>query len=334
MRSSLEALIRSCFRRAKALIRASPTARKLLYDDANIVRFTGLSVHEGMLADTTRVGAYREAIARVVRPGHVVADLGTGTGVLAIFAARAGAGKVYAIDHSDFIAVAERIADGNGVSGITFAHANSRDFTPAEPLDAIIHEQMGPVLLDENMLENVLDLKRRALKPGGRILPARFELFFEPVSLDPARVVPRLTESRLYDIDFTVIQSDPVLAPFRRPEDDLGFLVGAFGGFLCRPEPMMRLDLEQMSDASEMPRVLEARRSVARSGPLDAVSVHFRALFAEDIAIDTSPAGPPTHWPNLYFRVPQRHCREGETLLWRVEISDPLDVRTWKVAID
>ena len=46
--------------------------------------------HKLMLQDVVRTSAYADAIAAVVGPGSRVIDFGTGTGALAIFAARAG----------------------------------------------------------------------------------------------------------------------------------------------------------------------------------------------------------------------------------------------------
>ena len=53
--------------------------------------FIGLHHHRLMLADAERMRAYQQAIAARVRPGQRVLDLGTGTGVLAMWAAQAGA---------------------------------------------------------------------------------------------------------------------------------------------------------------------------------------------------------------------------------------------------
>jgi protein arginine N-methyltransferase 1 len=70
------------------------------------------SVHADMIFDRERVGKYWKAISTVVRPGCVVADIGTGTGILAFLALRAGASHVHAIERSLAIDWARRVAAG------------------------------------------------------------------------------------------------------------------------------------------------------------------------------------------------------------------------------
>lgn len=56
-----------------------------------------------MLKDTTRTKAYEMAITKnkELFEGKVVLDVGCGTGVLSIFAAKAGAKHVYAIENAN-----------------------------------------------------------------------------------------------------------------------------------------------------------------------------------------------------------------------------------------
>ena len=87
----------------------------------------------------------------------------------------------------------------NGFTNIEFVQANSREFTPPEPIDVVLHEQMGDELFNENMLQNVLDLRDRVLRPGGRILPATFRLFVEPVTMHESMRVRRFWNIDLPD---------------------------------------------------------------------------------------------------------------------------------------
>ena len=61
--------------------------------------FADLHSQERMLADQERMAFYHEAINRKIQPGDRVIDLGTGTGILAAFASRAGAGQVLSLIH-------------------------------------------------------------------------------------------------------------------------------------------------------------------------------------------------------------------------------------------
>lgn len=58
------------------------------------------SPHLDMLLDKHRVNAFQKAIDQAINTGDIMVDIGTGTGILAVFAARAGAKKVYAIDQN------------------------------------------------------------------------------------------------------------------------------------------------------------------------------------------------------------------------------------------
>jgi len=325
---------RSGLRRARTVAKSSPLIQSLLADLDNSDGFADLNEHELMVADSVRMDAYNAAIARQIRPEHVVADLGTGTGILAIFAARQNARKVYAIEHSPFIEVAKQVARHNGADNIRFVRSNSRSFAPDEPLDVIIHEQMGNALFCERMLENLLDLKRRALKPTGRIMPGQFELYLEPISLEPRLKVPRIWEQNVCGVDFSCLRDNEILSPYRHRGYDCSHLDRGSHTFLCEPEPVLSFDLNQMSSSDELPSVLEGSRKVVHSGLLDGICLHFRAIFADDIAIDTSPLCPPTHWGNTLFRRQSRMVAEGDTLRYRFEIVDRNDVATWKLAID
>ena len=66
----------------------------------------------------------------------------------------------------------------------------------------IVQEQMGIALFDEGMVETILDVRDRCLKPGGRILPAKFEFYLEPVQLLEQERIPLIQEQRTHGLTF------------------------------------------------------------------------------------------------------------------------------------
>lgn len=333
MRSMLEKSLRAALRRVKTALKTNTTIRNLLSDIDNTEEFGNLYEHELMIADRVRVDAYHAAINRHVKPDDAVVDLGTGTGILAMFAARRKPRTLYAIDHSPFIEIAKRIAAHNRADNIHFVRTNSRGFQPDEKLDLIIHEQIGDDLFDENMLANILDLKRRLLKPTGRILPGRFEFFLEPVCVKPEFQVPRLEESAVHGFDFECLRDDVGLNRYRRQDYDRAYLRwGGFDHFLCRPEPLLAFDLNAMTDPDELAKSVKVSRTVVRPGRFDGLCLYFRVIFDDQISFDTSPAGTRTHWANRMFRTEGRECTAGQVLTYEFSMGDPVDVNTWTLS--
>jgi len=129
------------------------------------------SIHETMLQDKVRTNAYKDAIllnSAALFKDKIVIDLGCGTGILSLFAAKAGAKKVIAIDASDIYTEATEIVNLNGYSDvITVLHGKVEDLIAQEKLplgkgekaNVIISEWMGYALFFETMLPSVLKLR-------------------------------------------------------------------------------------------------------------------------------------------------------------------------------
>ena len=126
-----------------------------------------------MFGSDTRNRAYAAALSRTVSPGDVVLDIGTGTGLLAMFACQAGAAHVYAIESSPIVAQARVLAAHNGFdSRITFIEQSSLTLTLPERVDVIVSDVRGVLPLAANALPSLIDARERFLRPGGRMVPA------------------------------------------------------------------------------------------------------------------------------------------------------------------
>jgi len=319
--------------RGYAAAMRSRTIRNGIYGTYNKKAFTDVFEHEKMLADHIRVDAYAAALDRLVGPDDVVVDLGTGTGILAMLAARR-ARRVYAIDHSPFIEVAERAAAHNGFDNITFLQQHSSEFDPPEPVDVVVHEQMGDELLNENMLENLLDLRRRVMAPGGRILPARFALYVEPVTLQEDQQTPFLWEMAPHGLDFGFLRGDTSLTEnTRRSYGWRRIPTGGVSHLLGAPEPVVTFDIDTLVDIDEVRRDVTFDRTVVQGGWLDGLCVWFTAEFGEGVSLSTSPLEPRTSWTNRLVRTPRRKVEAGEAIRYRVRVDDLVRPRTWTMAL-
>ena len=142
-----------------------------------------LQYHAFCLTNTgTRLTQYERAIAAVVRQGDVVLDLGTGSGLLAVLACRAGARRVYAIEASDAVQIGTLITSTTEFAErIEFVHATSQKVALSEQVDVIvgdIHDTFG---FQPGGLASIMDVRDRLLKPGGTLIPQATELMIAPL---------------------------------------------------------------------------------------------------------------------------------------------------------
>ncbi|XP_038130113.1 protein arginine N-methyltransferase 3, partial [Cyprinodon tularosa] len=140
-------------------------------DEAYFSSYGHYGIHEEMLKDTVRTESYRDFMysnPEVFRD-KVVLDVGCGTGILSMFAARAGAKKVIAVDQSEIIYQAMDIVRSNQLENvITLIKGRIEDIKlPVEKVDIILSEWMGYFLLFESMLDSVLYARDLYLADGG-----------------------------------------------------------------------------------------------------------------------------------------------------------------------
>lgn len=137
-----------------------------------------------MLEDHKRTSAYFNACLKnqSVFRDKVVLDVGTGSGILAIFAAKAGARKVYAVEATDMAKFAKRLIARQGYEGkIEVIQGVIESVEIPEKVDIIISEWMGYFLLRESMLDSVLVARDRFLKPDGSLYPSHAKMYMAPV---------------------------------------------------------------------------------------------------------------------------------------------------------
>ncbi|KAG8431917.1 hypothetical protein GDO86_019319 [Hymenochirus boettgeri] len=149
-----------------------------LEEDEDGVYFSSyghFGIHQEMLKDTVRTESYRDFIYQNhhIFKDKTVLDVGCGTGILSMFAAKAGARRVIGVDQSDIIYQAMDIVRLNKLEEtITLIKGRIEDVDLlVEEVDVIISEWMGYFLLFESMLDSVIYARDKYLSKEGAVYP-------------------------------------------------------------------------------------------------------------------------------------------------------------------
>lgn len=170
---------RELAKRALALAPADPQVAALA---AEILNDGVADFHFSIVRDEIRNATYDAALRRAVRPGMRVLDIGSGTSLLALMAARAGAAQVITCEMNPVIAEAARkVVAANGFAErIKVIAKHSADLEVdadlGGPVDLLVSEIVSNDLLGEGALPAHEQAARRLLKPGAVIIPARGQI--------------------------------------------------------------------------------------------------------------------------------------------------------------
>ena len=167
----------------------------------------GAEFHDLLLGDALRMRAYRLALREAVRPGDVVVDLGTGTGVLARWAIEAGAARAYGVERDPALLDRARAAAVDAGMGDRFVPVAglSFDVDLPEPADLVVSEILGNLVDNEACGPILADARARFLRPGGRLLPRRVERYLVPVEAPRAHATVASRPGRPFDAYYDVV---------------------------------------------------------------------------------------------------------------------------------
>jgi type III protein arginine methyltransferase len=132
-----------------------------------------------MVRDHVRNVAYEKAMHRAIRPGCRVLEIGTGTGLLAMMAARAGAAEVVTCESNPTIAAtASEIVERNGLaSRVRVIMKSSADLEIGVdltgPADLLVWDALSNNMIGAGALPTMEQAVRRLMRPNAPAIPAR-----------------------------------------------------------------------------------------------------------------------------------------------------------------
>ncbi|MCO4747493.1 MAG: 50S ribosomal protein L11 methyltransferase [Proteobacteria bacterium] len=286
------------------------------------LNYASLEQQRWMVADKARTDAFAEAIAEVVKPGDVVIDVGAGTGILSMLAARAGASRVIGIEASDMALFAHELIAENGLGdSVEIFHGAAEDVVIEGGVDVIISEWLGHMAYVEDMFRSVLKVRKANLRPGGTMLPADVDLLMAPV--DDRQLYhdwgPGFwTKQEVHGLDFSVLH---------RRELEMGHakkLEMPADVLLCDGKVFHSLDTVDADHGDEWGQG-ELEFVVERDGELNGFMGWFQTRLSPGVLLDTSPKVETTHWEQTYFPFHPIAVKKGDTirLAWCTE--DPFE---------
>lgn len=276
-----------------------------------------IELQRRMVSDRLRTDAFAAAIHESVQPGDIVLDVGTGTGILAMFAAKAGARQVYAIDATDIAEVATDLVKSNDLSEqIQVFHGQVGDLQLDQEVDLIISEWLGNAAFVEGMLHAVFNARDRLLTSTGRMLPAEIRVLIAPLD-DPILYDtegPGFWRERIHGLDFSTLQ-EVELAQGRTMQTRV-----ESAAVLAPGQAILELDLLNASIEDVWAKG-QIEFVPVRDGVLNGFCVWFEAKLSRSVTLDTGPHNPETHWFQTYMPFAPRPVQAGERLEVSIDFS-------------
>ena len=281
-----------------AALEASPEAMQYHHARAEALAQVVPAWHFPMMNDGPRNAVFQQAIEKAVTPGSRVFEVGTGSGLLAMMAARAGAARVTSCEVVPEIAERARaVVEANGLADrVTVLAKGSTEVAVGEDLDArcdlLIAEIISDGLIGEGVAESLHHARRELLEPGGQVIPRGGTIMAALVGAEGLSKFVTVDEVSGFDLS-----AFNTLAPLR-----VTLVEGSFSvEYLSRPEAVFAYDFTA-DIAFEPPRTIAFE--ALDEGTCVGLVQWIRLAIDDEITIENRPggAGGHSHWHASLYR--------------------------------
>ncbi|KAL0270095.1 UNVERIFIED_CONTAM: hypothetical protein PYX00_007614 [Menopon gallinae] len=263
--------------------------------------YAHFGIHEEMLKDEVRTLTYRNSMYdnKHLFKGKTVIDIGCGTGILSMFAARAGAARVIGIECSNIVEYAKQIVEINKLDHIiTIVKGKVEEVElphGIEKVDIIISEWMGYCLFYESMLDTVLFARDKWLKEGGMLFPDQATLFVIGIEDRQYKDEKINWWDDVYGFDMSPIRKVAISEPLVDVVDPKQVVTSASLLKQVNLYTVTKKDLEFTASFH-----LEARRNDYIQALVTFFNVEFTKCHKRT-GFSTAPEAPYTHWKQTVF---------------------------------
>ncbi|WP_448203052.1 tetratricopeptide repeat protein [Azospirillum sp. sgz302134] len=281
----------SALARCRRALAANPGFEEARLDLRFLMSHEVPSWHFTMLADRARNEAYRRAIEKAVTPGCRVLEIGTGAGLLALIAARAGAAEVHSCELSGALAAVARgvVADNGYADRITVHHKRSNELRVGVELpgraDLLVSEILDAGLLGEGHAPSVRHAVAELVKPGARVIPAAATLWAVPIESPDMAATHPIREVCGFDLSR--------LEAYRNPAYQALSLNDLPHRRLAEPVMVGRVDLANPPPPGP---VGAGTFQTTVAGTVQAIAFWYDLHLDEEITVSTGPDGECRHW--------------------------------------
>jgi protein arginine N-methyltransferase 1 len=251
-----------------------------------------IEYHRTLIADRLRNAAFQQALASVIRPGEtVVADIGAGTGLMGLMAAKLGAREVFLYESAEVAGVAAEILKRNRARTCHLMPCHSTEMKDPPRVDVIVSETLGNYALEENIIATLNDARRRHLKDGGVIIPGKLAQLVAPVVSD--RIARELAAWDEVGFD---------LGPAKQMSlNNIYVRSLAPADLLASGDSTRVWDEIDFSRENQATRKGEAAWKLASPATIYGFAYWWTAELVPKVTLSTAPDAPKTHWEQLYF---------------------------------
>jgi protein arginine N-methyltransferase 1 len=271
-----------------------------------------IEYHRTLLADRVRNAAFHAALGRVIVKGETtVADIGAGTGFLGFLAAKLGAKRVDLYEAAGVARVARTLLRHNRMRNCRLFEMHSTEVLDPERVDVVVCETLGNYALEESIVETLNDARKRFLKPGGIVIPARVRQHVCPVVGDRFFADLSAWDGVGYGLDFGPAKTMTLNNIYVRSF--------AVGDLLDEARAALVWDEVSFAHHNKTTRSGEAGWTLDRRTAIYGLALWWTADLADGIVLATGPLQERTHWEQLYLPVLEPVVVEaGQTLTTRI----------------